>query len=109
MMQLRLANRLLAALPDDNFSRLVPNLHIRHLNTGATLFDAGQTTMPAWFPAGAVISPGVMMPGGQAAEAATIGREGVVGAVTALIGRAAFPAARCRSRARHSAWTAACS
>jgi len=89
MMHLRLANRLLAALPDDNFSRLVPNLHIRHLNTGAVLFDIGQATTSAYFPAGAVISLGVTMPGGQAAEAATIGCEGVVGAITALIGHAA--------------------
>jgi len=89
MMRQRPANRLLAALSDDDYSKIVRYMHIKRLAAGTVLFDAGQAVTSAYFPAGAVISLFVIMPNGQAAEAATIGCEGVVGAVNCLASRTA--------------------
>jgi Crp-like helix-turn-helix protein len=90
MISLRLANQLLAGLPDNDYGILVTDLHVEYLDSGTVLFDISQTVTHAHFPAGAAVSLVVMMPHGQAAEAAPIGCEDAVGAVTSIVGRSAF-------------------
>ena len=79
-------NRLLASLRPDDRRRLVPHLQQAHLERGAVLLDVGQEVGHVWFPEGAVVSMIIVMAEGDSSEAATIGREGVVGLVAALGG-----------------------
>jgi len=79
-------NRLLASLQPDDRRRLAPHLERMHLERGAVLFDAGQAIGHVWFPEDAVVSLTVAMADGGSAEAATVGREGAVGLVSALGG-----------------------
>src|SRR3954454_1358426 len=64
MISLRLANQLLAGLPDNDYGILVTDLHVEYLDSGTALFNISQTVTHAHFPAGAAISLVVMMPHG---------------------------------------------
>lgn len=56
------------------------------LGQGEVLFEPEQESRSVWFPEGCVVSLMVVMAGGQSAEAASVGREGMVGANGALGG-----------------------
>lgn len=84
--QSAIPNRLLASLRPDDRRRLGPHLERVHLERGAVLLDVGQAIGHVWFPEGAVVSMTIVTAEGDSSEAATIGREGVVGLVAALGG-----------------------
>ena len=71
------ANWFLASLPDAEYQALLDRLEPVHLEQGARLCGPGDDGV--YFPRGAVASLVVLMDDGQAIEAATIGREGLVG------------------------------
>jgi CRP-like cAMP-binding protein len=79
-----MANRLLAALPVDDFNRLKPHFVFVTLAQGTPLFEAQDEVTQIYFPLAGMISLLVLLKNGQAVETATVGREGVVGAMAGL-------------------------
>ncbi|QIP04464.2 Crp/Fnr family transcriptional regulator [Bradyrhizobium symbiodeficiens] len=79
-----LDNRLLAALPRAHFELLVPHLEDLSLPQGATLSEPGDEISEVLFPHDGMLSLLAVMRDGKAIETATVGREGVVGAMAGL-------------------------
>jgi CRP-like cAMP-binding protein len=77
------SNRLLAALPADEYHRLMPELHTIHLRDGESLPHCGAARV--YFPERGFCSVRKVMPDGRAIEIASVGNEGVVG-LSALSG-----------------------
>jgi CRP-like cAMP-binding protein len=71
-------------LPADLFLRVAPHLSILSFPNGRTLMDDGGVFEDVYFPLSGMISLVVEMKDGKGIEAATVGREGVVGAIPAL-------------------------
>lgn len=76
-------NRLLKALPEEDFALLKPHLQPAALLRGDVLFDAAEPIEHVYFPQSGVVSLVTLMRDGASVEAGTIGREGGVGLVTA--------------------------
>jgi CRP-like cAMP-binding protein len=74
-----LANRLLAALPGEDFESLFPHLEPVALTAGEDLYPFDKGIHFAYFPESAVISQLHAMADGSTTEAAMIGMEGMVG------------------------------
>ena len=72
-------NHLLAALPLDEYQRLVPLLQPVELKLGDSLAESGEDMSYGYFPTDAVVSLLCVMEGGDSAEIAVAGAEGVVG------------------------------
>lgn len=70
-------NRLLAALPEAEFSRLLPHLSTTYPRTRQLLHRAGAPLGHVYFPNGGVFSLTVVLPDGAMVETATIGDEGM--------------------------------
>jgi CRP-like cAMP-binding protein len=83
-------NQLLAALPPDDFARLAARMTDVTLGHGEVLYRAGGPMRSVYFPRSGVLSAAVVMADGRAAEAAAVGREGMVG-VAACLGAARSP------------------
>ena len=79
-----LDNRLLASLPRKHFERLLPHLSTVSLQQGAVLFEAGDEVDQVYFPHYGMLSLLAVLRDGKAIETATVGREGVVGAMAGL-------------------------
>ena len=73
------ANRLLAALPDEIYQRLLPHIKPVELPQRQTLYRAGDNYDYAYFPESAVISIVATMENGATAEIGVIGSEGMLG------------------------------
>ena len=74
-----LANKLLAALPAEDFERLLPHLEPVTLTAGEDLYRFEGGIHFAYFPESAVISQLHVLGDGSTAEAAMVGREGLAG------------------------------
>lgn len=74
-----LVNKLLAALPDEDFARLLPYLVPISLFSGEDLYEVGEGTHFAYFPETVVVSHLHILGGGEMIEAELVGREGMVG------------------------------
>lgn len=83
-------NWLLAALPPEDLDRLRAYLTPVSLTAGALLHEPGAPLTHAYFPAAGIISLLTILGDGTAIEAATVGREGLVG-LAAFLGAAASP------------------
>jgi CRP-like cAMP-binding protein len=81
---LPLDNKLLASLPRDHFDRLLPHLSAVSLQQGVVLFEAGDEVDQIYFPHYGMLSLLAVLRDGKAIETATVGREGVVGAMAGL-------------------------
>jgi CRP-like cAMP-binding protein len=79
-----LDNKLLAALPRDHFERLLPHLSAVSLQQGIVLSEAGDEVDQIYFPHDGMLSLLAVLRDGKAIETATVGREGVVGAMAGL-------------------------
>ena len=79
-----LDNKLLAHLPRDDFDLLAPYFNSRQLPQGLMLQEAADETEEVYFPHSGMLSLLVVMKDGHAIETATVGREGVVSAMTGL-------------------------
>jgi CRP-like cAMP-binding protein len=77
-----LSNKLLAALPSAAFQLLVPYLTSLRIAQGEVLSEAGSEVDQVYFPLSGMISLLVVMRDGKAIETATVGREGVFGAMS---------------------------
>ena len=77
-------NLLLAALRAGDLSLLAPHLKDISLGQGEVLHEQGERIEQIYFPQSGMISLLAVMRQGEAVETATVGREGVVGAMSAL-------------------------
>ncbi len=84
------ANRLLAVLDPDDFTRLAPALELVELPRGKVLYETGETIHHAYFPHAGMVSLVTVMQNGETVETATFGREGVLGFSSALVTRLSF-------------------
>jgi CRP-like cAMP-binding protein len=80
-------NRLLASLIPADFELLRPHLKPVELVNEVVLFEPGATIDRVYFPHSGIISLVVELSGGQAIEAAMIGRDSMLGATSALDGQ----------------------
>jgi CRP-like cAMP-binding protein len=78
------SNRVLASLAAADIEYLLPHLRAIDLPQEMVLFEAGDTISRVFFPYAGVISLVVELSSGEMIEAAMIGREGVVGGLSAL-------------------------
>ncbi len=74
-----LQNHLLAALPADDFARLVAHLEGVPMPLGEALYEPGSQLRHAYFPTTAIVSLHYVTESGASAETAGVGNEGVVG------------------------------
>src|SRR6202011_2804085 len=81
---LPLDNKLLASLPRGDFDRLLPHLSTLTLEQGAVLMEAGDEVDQVYFPHNGMLSLLAVLRDGKAIETATVGCEGVVGAMAGL-------------------------
>jgi CRP-like cAMP-binding protein len=85
------SNRLLKALPEDDYERLRQHLRPREVRQREGLGESGQRIVDVHFPVDAVVSILTRMDEGPSVELATIGNEGVVGLTVAWGGEAMNP------------------
>lgn len=78
------ANRLLALLPHVDAERLAPALTVVSLDVGVVLNEPNEEPERVYFPQTGMISLLAIMADGKGVETATVGREGVVGAMAGL-------------------------
>ena len=72
-------NRLLAALPAEEFERLAAHLQLVPLPLGEMLYEPGAQLQHAYFPVSAIVSLHYVMESGASASVAGVGNEGMVG------------------------------
>jgi CRP-like cAMP-binding protein len=81
------SNALIAALSSDDAAALRPHLKNVELKEKQVLFEVGDTIRAVYFPVNTVISLIVVLSTGEMIEAAMVGRDGVLGASSALDGK----------------------
>ena len=79
-----MSNKLLAALPRDQFNLIAPYLTTSTYAQNMILCDIGDEVEHIYFPHDGMISLLAVMRDGKAIETATVGREGVVGGMAGL-------------------------
>ena len=79
-------NRLLAALPDADYARILPSLTVIPLKLKDFLHKPGEPIREVYFPGGGFCSMLTVLEDGGMVEIATIGREGMVGVSAVLDG-----------------------
>ena len=79
-------NRLLAALPGDEYQRLVPSLQSVTFSLGEVVYESGGRLDYIYFPTGSIVSFVYPMEDGSAAEMGLAGNDGVVGVALFLGG-----------------------
>ena len=72
-------NLLLAALPDEEWQRWLPQLEEVVMPLGQVLYESGATLSHVYFPTTAIVSLLYVMENGASAEIAVVGNEGIVG------------------------------
>jgi CRP-like cAMP-binding protein len=84
-------NRLLAALPPEDYDRIAPLLDLIPLKLKAVLHKPGEPVNHVYFPGGGFCSVLTVLEDGDMVEVATIGREGMVGVSAIMNGDAPEP------------------
>ncbi len=83
-------NRLLAALPEQDYGRLARALEFVNLSLGETLYDSGEEMPYLYFPSSSIVSLIYTTESGSTAEMGMVGRCGVVG-ISAFLGGGTTP------------------
>jgi CRP-like cAMP-binding protein len=83
-------NRLLAALPDEDYSRLAPLLLEVEMPLGWAVYESGVVMRYVYFPTTSIVSLLYVMKNGATAQIAVTGNEGLVG-VSILMGGHSTP------------------
>ena len=81
------ANLLLASLSAGDAAAIQPYLKSIHLEHKTILYEAGDPIKSVYFPTSAIVSLVVSLSTGETIEAAMVGKDGVVGASSALDGK----------------------
>ncbi len=74
-----LRNRLLAALPAEDYERLAPDLELVAVLIGDVVCESSAQMSHAFFPTSSIVSLQYVMENGSSAEIAGVGNEGLVG------------------------------
>jgi CRP-like cAMP-binding protein len=85
-----LDNKLLAALPAEDWARWEPHLEVVNLPLGHVLYESGVAMRHVYFPTTALVSLLYVLEDGASAELAVVGNEGVVG-VSIFMGGGSTP------------------
>src|SRR4051812_5341696 len=85
-------NRLLSALPEEDFKRIAPELTTVPAKPRETLQEPGAPIAYVYFPNGGVFSLTTLLPDGTMVEAATVGDEGMFCIEASLHANAISPA-----------------
>jgi len=72
-------NRLIAALPAEDYARIAPALELVPIPLGHALYEPGMQMRHVYFPIDSIVSLLCVMEDGGSAEIAVVGNEGVVG------------------------------
>ncbi|MGZ5237265.1 MAG: Crp/Fnr family transcriptional regulator, partial [Caldimonas sp.] len=72
-------NHLLAALPEAEWRRWLPQFEAVDMPLGKVLYESGETLDHVYFPTTAIVSLLYVMENGASAEIAVVGNEGLVG------------------------------
>lgn len=72
-------NHLLAALPADEYARLLPHFEEVPMPLGHVLYESGIQMLSVYFPMDSIVSLLYVMEDGSSAEIAIVGNEGLVG------------------------------
>ena len=72
-------NHLLAALPESDYARLLPDLELIPMPLGWAVYESGGRLGYVYFPTTSIVSLLYVMEGGASAEIAITGNEGLVG------------------------------
>lgn len=75
----KLVNRLLTALPQEVYQRLLPDLQVITLSQHQLLYVSGETYKYAYFPINSMISSVSILENGASTEMGIIGNEGMIG------------------------------
>jgi CRP-like cAMP-binding protein len=94
-------NRLLAALPPEEFERLAPHLELVALRLGEMLYEPGELLKNAYFPTTAIASLHHVLESGASAESAGVGNEGMVG-ISLFMGGGTTPSSAVVQTAGHA-------
>jgi len=79
-------NHLIAALPAEDYARLLPEMEQVSLPQGLVIFDAHEREKHVYFPTGGVIAESYMLEDGASAAFAFVGNEGAIGNASFLGG-----------------------
>lgn len=74
-----LQNHLLAALPEEELARLLPNLQPVTLALGTVIYESGEKMEYVYFPTTGIVSLLYIMENGATAEIGVVGNDGLVG------------------------------
>lgn len=85
-----LSNKLLVALPSEEFDRILPNLEPVSLIPNQHVYEVGQPIEYIYFPESAVVSHIYLLEDGKKTGAAIIGNEGLIGLSSILDSRPAL-------------------
>src|ERR1041385_7218517 len=72
-------NLLLAALPREDYQRLLPQLELVEIALGRSLYESGGHLQHVYFPVAGIVSLLYVTQGGNSAELAVVGCEGMIG------------------------------
>jgi CRP-like cAMP-binding protein len=72
-------NQILAALPAADYERLLPNLELVEIGLGRSLYESGGPLQHVYFPIEGIVSLLYVTQGGNSAELAVVGKEGLIG------------------------------
>jgi CRP-like cAMP-binding protein len=86
----RSTNDLLAALPEPEWQRWLPELESIDMPLGQVLYESGTTLSHVYFPTSSIVSLLYVMEDGASAEIAVVGNEGIVG-VSLFMGGGSTP------------------
>ena len=76
---LLIENRLLAALPAEDYQRLVPHLELVSLSLEKVIYEPGEPITHVYFPHQAIVSLVSTMEDGSTVEVGVVGNDGMVG------------------------------
>ena len=83
-------NRILAALPDEEYERLRPQLELVTLRQADTIYHPGDAIRYVYFPLDAILSIIVILENGNTVEVCFVGNEGMAGFVIVLESNTSF-------------------
>ena len=77
--RLSISNNLLAALPEDEYERLLAHLEYVELRLGEVLHEPDETIRYAYFPVNSVVCLMAQIESGGTVAVGIVGREGMIG------------------------------
>ncbi|HEV2764997.1 MAG TPA: Crp/Fnr family transcriptional regulator [Pyrinomonadaceae bacterium] len=88
--QSQVGNRLLAALPVEEYARLLPHLEYVSFSPGQVVYEPGERVEHTYFPVSSVVNLLYLMESGATTEVGIVGTEGLLG-VALFMGGGAMP------------------